>query len=123
MGKKDTKIKEEEQEFIEIQDGEMYLKIPKNMNMTKVINILAVFNEPELEPEPTEEEIKKVEDEISVTAEPQVHEAMTHCPKCHAKLKSKVKKRGNELIRIVRCKKSKGFRKKCDFVHEFSIKI
>jgi len=115
------------QEFIEIRDGELYLKIPKNASLDSIIRVLVVLEKSfgelqtrqlaEPEPEPAKEE------EISVTAEPQIDEFMTRCPKCNSKLKSKVKKRGNELVRIVRCKKNKRFRKKCDFIHEFSIKV
>lgn len=122
MGKKNRK-ENIETEFVEIQDGELYLRIPKkvlNRELEKVSRILLAFNEPELPVMPMPE---LEEEELPLPAEPQIDEFMTHCPKCNSKVKSKVKKRGNELIRIVRCKKSKGFRKKCDFIHEFSIKV
>lgn len=125
MGKKNKEVSIKsvvKKDFIEIQDGEMYLKLPKDRSYRQVIDILSTFH---LNPEPVQEivsELKK-EEEVSVTAEPQIDEFMTRCPKCNSKLKSKVKKRGNELIRIVKCKKNKRFGKKCDFMHEFSIKV
>jgi uncharacterized protein with PIN domain len=83
-----------------------------------------IFNKkPEPVAEPVVEEQKSEPEQVEVSAEPQYDEFMTRCPKCNSKVKSKIKKRGNELIRIVRCKKSKGLRKKCNFMHEFSIKV
>ncbi len=129
MGKKDRKTNVRpvvKKEFIEVQDGDLYLRIPKKKKLDSVIRVLVVLEksfdeekEKELElvrlPEPKEEE-------ISVDV-PQFDENIIRCPKCNRKLKSKVIKRGSELIRLVRCKKNKRFRKKCDFEHEFSIRV
>jgi len=116
------------QEFIEVRDGELYLKIPKDASLDSIIRVLVVLEksfadkrEQELALVRTPVEPEK--EEVSVTAEPQIDEFMTRCPKCNSKIKSKVKKRGNELVRIVKCKKNKRFRNKCDFMHEFSIKV
>lgn len=122
MGKKYEKkskvIESEEKEFVEIRDGDVYMKLPKDFDYEQIIRILLTFrNKPSVsEPEPEPERVE-------IEEEPLIDENITRCPKCSSKLKSKVIKRGNELIRVVRCKKNKGFRKKCDFTHEFSIKV
>jgi hypothetical protein len=120
MGKKEEKMKTE---FIEIKDGDLYLKVPKGVDYEKIARVLLIFNNPTPKVEPAVVEEKPKEEQIEVTAEPQLDEFMTRCPKCNSKVKSKVRKSGSELVRVVRCKKSKGLRKKCDFVHEFTIKV
>lgn len=101
--------------YIEIVDGDMYLKIPKNRDMiNNAVNVLKSFDFSE----DKEETAEMPEPEVSSQEVPVYDINMKRCPVCDKKLKTKVIKRGDALIKQVKCKK-----KKCGFTHEFAMKV
>lgn len=131
MGKKIKEKVEKKKEIIEIIDGDMVLKIPKDED--KISNALNILNsllkqtsrkslKDDLEG--LKEELKKIEgnpiDEkseevIAQTEEEPLNPNIKKCPKCNKKLKAKSKKTLDGFERYVKCKK-------CGFEHTFNLK-
>ncbi len=134
-----------DEDFLEINHGEMSLKIPNNLaDVTLAKNLLATFEEL-LKENPNipltiaeeEEEVEvpleteaiieadeqKVEMEIPDPPEEKEEGIPDRCPDCNAKVKtSKVKNRNNMMFQTVKCKKNWLFGN-CSFKKEYAFKI
>ncbi len=148
----DKKIKkpriESDEDFLEIKHGEMFLKVPNNLNdVIMAKNFLGTFEEL-LKQMPTvpllimkeEEEVTQeigVNNDVDETVNGTVNETVelempelpkeegipTKCPLCQSKVKtSKPKTRDNLIYQVVKCKKNKWFGK-CKFEKEYAFKI
>jgi len=118
-------------DFLEITQGEMYIKIPKDVNSVCIVqNILEAYRK-ELEkriiniPEKVEE-LKEQDEKIDIEVPeiPEPEGIPTECPLCKSKIKvSSPKKIGENLVQVVRCKKNVWYMRKCDFKKEYAFKI
>jgi len=142
-----TKKKEEvksENNFLEINYKGISLKINKDLEaITTAKRILLVWefelkkliSEDKTEKKEIIEDKKedlsdvpKPEGEIiietpEIPESPVINEFIEKCPKCNSKIKTKTKKVNDNIVKIIKCKKNKWFRGKCDFMQEFSHKI